>query len=203
LVKQHQTVYIHILVIDKLGFCDPFLQHTTMDSDAPLAYFVTWTVYGTHLQGAETGWRKYGQGFKQPQPLLSAWHAKHLKYSIQLLDDKARYLVELAIAKHCAIRGWHLWIANARTNHVHVVVAAAAHRGNIVRDQLKANSTRAIRDSAPTFRDRPVWTEGGDWKCVNTEEELHRVIEYVRDAQDLKGIEDNQPQGASPQLSTE
>jgi hypothetical protein len=55
-----------------------------------------------------------------------------------------------------------------------------------VRDQLKANCTRSLRERFAIFRDRPVWTVGGDWRCINSERELHRVIEYDRDAQDRK-----------------
>ena len=160
-----------------------------MSADVPIAYYITWTLYGTHLQGAETGWRKYGKGFQAPQPFLEAWHAKRLKYPIMLLDQRGREIVNDIIARHCVIRSWHLWIANARSNHVHVVVSAPSHRGNIVRDQLKANGTKALRDSIPKFLNRPVWTEGGDWQCVDTESDLDEVIRYASEAQDLKWIE--------------
>jgi hypothetical protein len=53
-----------------------------------------------------------------------------------------------------------------------------------VRDQLKANGTRGLREQWPAFCDRPVWTFGGDWECVNGEDDLEAVILYVRDAQD-------------------
>jgi hypothetical protein len=29
-----------------------------MANEDPLAWFITWTVYGCHLQGATSGWRK-------------------------------------------------------------------------------------------------------------------------------------------------
>jgi REP element-mobilizing transposase RayT len=161
-----------------------------MNNDPPIAYFITWTVYGTHLQGASTGWRKYGLGEKPPQPLLESWQKRRLNHSIQTLDKDCRECVQSIVRQHCEVRSWHLWIVNARTNHVHVVVTANSHRGNIVRNQLKANSTNALREHSPIFRNRPVWTVGGDWRCINTEAELHRVVEYVRDAQDRKGFEE-------------
>ena len=160
-----------------------------MNNDQPLAYFDTWTVYGTHLQGAATGWRKHGKGDMRPEPLMEAWRADRLKHPIRLLDGECRAIVESMIGKHCLFRSWHLWVANARSNHVHVVVTANSHRGDIVRDQLKANSTKALREHNEIFRDRPVWSVGGDWRCVNTEDELQRVVEYVRDAQDRKFLE--------------
>ena len=38
-------------------------------NDDPLAYFITWTVYGSWLQGDERGWRRYRGGHEKPQPL--------------------------------------------------------------------------------------------------------------------------------------
>ena len=160
-----------------------------MSNELPLAYYITWTVYGTHLQGAATGWRKFGRGFKSPQPLLEAWHEERLNYPIQLLNEASREIVATKIEEHCQHRSWHLWIANPRSNHVHVVVTATDYHGAIVRDQLKANCTIGLRIHDAIFKDRPVWTKGGDWQCVNTEEDLHSVIEYVRDAQDRKDEE--------------
>jgi REP element-mobilizing transposase RayT len=152
----------------------------------PIAYFITWTVYGTHLQGAETGWRKSGGEQKLSEPALEIWHKQRLTYQIQLLNKLQRKIVENAVEAHCQHRLWQLWKCNARSNHVHAVVTAKSHRGNIVRDQLKANCTRCLREKSTVFRDRPVWTEGGDWQCINSEDELQQVIEYVEIAQDRK-----------------
>ncbi|MEZ6123881.1 MAG: hypothetical protein R3C49_11970 [Planctomycetaceae bacterium] len=33
-----------------------------MIDNEPLAYFITWTVYGSLLQGDDRGWRKRGKG---------------------------------------------------------------------------------------------------------------------------------------------
>ncbi len=159
---------------------------TSMDIDEPIAFFITWTVYGTHLQGASSGWRKIGKGERAPQPLLESWHRDRLNHPIILLDKANRETVENEVARHCKHRGWHLWECNARSNHVHVVVTAPGSSGKVVRDQLKANCTRGLREQWEVFRDRPVWTVGGDWKCINSEEELESVIKYVRDAQDQK-----------------
>jgi hypothetical protein len=65
-----------------------------------------------------------------------------------------------------------------------MVVTAAGFSGKTVRDQLKANATRGLRAEWPEFCNRPVWTVGGDWECINTEDDLEQVVLYVRDAQD-------------------
>lgn len=155
-----------------------------MNDDEPLAFFITWTVYGTFLQGDERGWRRRRQGQQLPQPKLAQWRRDRLKHSIQLLNHAQASAVEQEIERHCEKRGWELWAKSAWTNHVHVVVTATGYAGDKVRDQLKANATRGLREHWKEFRDRPVWTALGDWECINTEDDSETVILYVSEAQD-------------------
>ena len=105
-----------------------------------------------------------------------------MKYDVVLLSPDERKLVESECAHHC-----NLWEVNARSTHVHLVVTADGYSGKTVRDQMKANSTRALRERWNVFCDRAVWTVGGDWEFINNEEDLEAVCLYVRDAQDRKG----------------
>ncbi len=155
-------------------------------NEDPLGFFITWTVYGTWLQGDERGWRRYRGGHKTPQPLLADWRRERLLHPILLLTDKHRECVSHEIESHCTRRGWKLWVANPRTNHVHVVVTAVGYDGARVRDQLKANATRGLREFDARFTGRPVWTRGGDWQCVNTEDDLAAVILYASEVQDAR-----------------
>jgi REP element-mobilizing transposase RayT len=158
-----------------------------MAVDGPLAFFITWTVYGSHLQGDASGWRRRRQGEQLPQPQLAAWHRERLKHDVLLLSPRQRMAVESQCERHCEIRGWRSWAVSARSNHVHAVVTAPECSGKTVRDQLEAYSTRALREQWPVLRDRPVWTAGGDWVCVNSDDELDEVCRYVLEAQDRKG----------------
>ena len=153
-------------------------------NDHPLAYFITWTVYGSFLQGDARWWRSRGKGSQPPQPLLERWHRERLNHEVIFLNESQRAIVENEVERLCEYRGWKLWIANARTNHVHIVVTAIDYAGNKVRDQLKANCTRKLRAEHPVFINRPVWSVGGDWKCINTEEHLEQVIVYAGEAQE-------------------
>jgi REP element-mobilizing transposase RayT len=151
--------------------------------DEPIAFFITWTIYGSHLQGDEPGWRRR-RGEQPPQPLLAEWRRDRLKHEVVSLSPEQRDAVENKCQQHCEHRGWHLSAVNARSTHVHVVVTAAGFSGKTVRDQLKANATRGLRERWPQFSGRPVWTVGGDWVCINTENDLEQIVLYVRDAQD-------------------
>lgn len=150
----------------------------------PLAYFITWTIYGSHLQGDERGWRRRRRGNQNPQPRLNQWRRDQLKYEVLLLSIEHRRIVEHECRRHCSHRGWHLWEVNARSTHIHIVVTANGYSGKTVRDQLKANGTRGLREHWNEFCDRNVWTVGGDWECINGEDDLESVCHYVREAQD-------------------
>ena len=158
-----------------------------MNSDEPMAYFITFIVYGTFLQGDDRWWRSRTKGTQPPQPRLEQWHRDRIKYDIILLSDAQREAVDKEIERLCEFRHWKLWKANPRSNHVHVVVTALGYSGEKVRDQLKANCTRVLRESWPVFDARPVWSVGGDWMCINTEDDLEQVIQYAGEAQDRMG----------------
>ncbi len=156
--------------------------------DEPIGFFITWTVYGTFLQGDRRWWRKSNTGEKPPQPLLEQWHHDRLKHDVVLLNAEHRAIVRREIEFHSQRRGWKLWVANARTNHVHVVVTARGFAGNKVRDQLKANCTRGIREIDQLFVGRPVWTTKGDVQFLKTDNDLEKAIAYASDAQDRMGL---------------
>ena len=154
------------------------------DDEDPLGFFITWTIYGTWLQGDVRGWRRYRGGYEPLQPRLAEWRRERLLHPIVRLNDNSREIVAAEIESHCQRRRWRLWIANPRSNHVHVVVTAPGVKGSQVRDQLKANCTRGLREVHSRFRGRPVWSRGGDWQCLNSEDDLAAAIEYAGAAQD-------------------
>jgi REP element-mobilizing transposase RayT len=154
----------------------------------PLAFFLTWTTYGTWLPGDERGWVKKGEGFQPPQPQLQAWAKQRMTEEACFLDDEQREFVEKTICDHCAIRKWELFAVSCRTNHVHVVVAAYRDPDD-VRDQFKAWCTRKLKELAIMrgVEDGKVrskwWTEKGSQRFIGDEESLEAVILYVKEGQ--------------------
>lgn len=128
-------------------------------SDA-IAIFITWTTYGTWMPGDMRGWRKRMSGNQLPRPLLAEWCRNQMKGEVVLLEKHDRETVERACREHCEHRGWHLYAVNARTNHVHVVVAAADISPQTVRDQLKANCTGKLRRQDQPLVVERTWTRG-------------------------------------------
>lgn len=148
-----------------------------------LTYFITWTTYGSWLPGDVRGWRKTNAGPQAPQPLLADWCRDHMKEEPILLNETQRNAVENVCRRHSAIRSWRLHAVSARSNHVHVVVTANASPQK-VRDQFKANATRALRELPGAITNEKVWTRGGDTEVIDGDESLEKVVQYVLEAQD-------------------
>lgn len=156
----------------------------------PLAYFLTWTTYGTWLPGDERGWNRKGSAWAQPaNPLFVEMAASKLKEQPFTMDRDHRFLVEDTIRRHCEVRKWKLHAANARSNHVHVVVTVTGYPPGRVSEQFKAWCTRRLKEFV-VGRER-FWTEGGSCRWINREDDLGAVVVYVMEAQDRKGLEDD------------
>src|SRR5438105_1204310 len=87
-----------------------------------LAYFITWTTYGSWLPGDERGWVLAGKGVQAPDLLRREKASALMTEGALVLTPEQRLVVEKTVAEHCLIRSWQLHIVNCRTNHVHVVV---------------------------------------------------------------------------------
>jgi len=162
------------------------MTESTFNTEEPLAFFLTWTTYGTWLPGDDRGWnRKDESGIQQQNPTLEAAARKRMTELEFRMTDAQREIVKSTIERHCEIRGWYLHVANPRSNHVHVVVTAKGFSPQVVCEQLKAWCTRKLK-SAGVNREN-FWTEGSSKRCVNSEEELERVIYYATEGQDRKG----------------
>jgi REP element-mobilizing transposase RayT len=111
----------------------------------PLAYFLTWSTYGTWLPGDERGWIEHGRGWQLPDPVRKLEAEARMTEDACRLDEQQRRIVEEQVAETCAIRGWRLHAVNCRSNHMHVVVTANVGP-KTVRNQLKAWCTRRLRE---------------------------------------------------------
>ena len=102
-----------------------------------------------------------------------------------LLEPHHRETVEQACREHCEVRGWELKAVNARSNHVHVVVAAH-EKPQKVRDQLKANCTRRLRSQSQPLVCERTWTRGGDCEVLSDDPDVEVAVAYVLEAEDRK-----------------
>ena len=151
-----------------------------------IAYFSTWTTYGTWLSGDERGWFQSGRGWREPDQRRAFSAALRMTADAVILTDVQRRLVDAVVAEHSAFRGWELHAVNCRTNHVHVVVSAGDCPIEVPREQFKAWGTRRLKQLAFGYAgDRRVewWTERGWDVYIDDLEDLAAVVQYVLEGQ--------------------
>ena len=148
----------------------------------PLAYFLTWTAYGSWLPGDIRGWTDGTGSTRSPNARLERQVQSRIRRPAVTLSPHQRDLVAQVITCHCNYRSWTLYALACRAQHVHVVVRASGSTPVIVAQQFKAWASRALH-SGGAMRDR-IWTHGQSMRRLYDERSLAAVIEYVRDGQD-------------------
>jgi hypothetical protein len=115
-----------------------------------LAYFITWTTYGTWLHGTDKGagsvdmvHNQYGAPFLPPDPERLKKAKEAMTQPEYWMDTPRRAIVRDAIVEICAEKNWKLWAVHVRSNHVHVVMWA---EGDVDRhmNALKARASRNL-----------------------------------------------------------
>ena len=152
-----------------------------------LAYFLTWTTYGTWLPGDARGWvnrRRGGEDFIEPaMPALETRARGLMKESAALLDVRVRAAVDAAIRRLCAERGWSLHALAVQSNHVHVVVTARDAGPGKVMGILKVGGTRALNALSPPhcggIKRKRWWTRNGSKRLLDSEEAVEAAVRYV------------------------
>ena len=146
-----------------------------------LAYFLTWTTYGTWLPGDERGWVHHrNSGIQPPDSQRAAQARKLMKACPVRLSDKQREIASETIRASCRAKGWHVHALNVRSNHVHIVLNAADQGPERAMSFLKAWASRKLNEIfSPSVRQR-WWTRHGSTRYIKTAASLDKAIEYVR-----------------------
>ena len=153
----------------------------------PLAYFLTWTTYGTWLPGDARGWvDKHQAGYQAPDPRKEAAARAILSEPVVWLSVQDRQAVDGAMRETCGFRNWQVHALNVRSNHVHIVVTAPGQTPGWTMKTLKSYGTRVLNRLHPSAGRRHWWTEDGSKRYLNDERSVYAAVRYVFE-QDEKG----------------
>jgi REP element-mobilizing transposase RayT len=149
----------------------------------PLAYFLTFTCYGTWLHGDERGsvdeaHNVQGTPVLPADPARRSWEEKNLAQPPYHLDGPRRQVVLLALSTIARRKGWFLHAAHVRSNHVHLVVKADGPPERVL-NEFKAAASRRLNKTFPTERDRLRWTRHGSTRYLWTVEAIAEKVHYV------------------------
>jgi REP element-mobilizing transposase RayT len=156
--------------------------------DDPIAFFLTVATYGTWLPGDSRGWVDYRRGWQLPRPVHELEARARMTEQACLLGGSQRTLVEYQIADTCCHRGWTLHAVNCRSNHLHAVIGASNTTPKQIRRDIKAWSTRRLKECVDSTRDN-WWAERGSIRRIFDESSLEQVVLYVLEAQNRMNLE--------------
>jgi REP element-mobilizing transposase RayT len=94
------------------------------------------------------------------------------------LDRDRRAIVLGALREVCFHRGWSLWAAHVRTNHVHSVVEADV-RPEEVMNAFKSYASRGLNCLGIDGPDRKRWARHGSTRWLWKDEDVQDAIRYV------------------------
>lgn len=140
-----------------------------------LGYMLTWTAYGSWLQGDRRKYVKNGQ-ILDPNPSLETKNKENMKYPKVSLSAPQRESIEKAIIEESAGLNQKIYVIAVRSNHIHLVTdcnfisaaSAVSHYKNVARLAVETNG----------FVGR-LWTKGFSVRYCFDEDQLNKVIQYV------------------------
>ena len=158
------------------------------DNDWPLAYFITFRTHGTWLHGDQRGAvdrhgrNIYGSPRIGLDPVFSVKMERNMNSDAVILAGTHRKIVDAAIRGVCSIRSYGLVAINVRTNHVHIVVSAAALPKTVM-IAFKANATRELREAGLFKAGQVVWSRGGSTRYLWKPKNVEAAVDYTINGQ--------------------
>ena len=148
-----------------------------------MRYFITFVCYGTRLHGDEAGsvdrdHNVPGSRFAEGNAERLDMKRRQMEQAPYLLDVLRRATVLAAFHEVCLYRGWKLWAAHVRTNHVHVIVEADV-RPEMVMHSLKSYATRSLNLLPEETNDRRRWARHGSTRWLWNDTDVQEAIRYV------------------------
>jgi len=140
-----------------------------------IGYMVTWTTYGTWLQGDKKGYVK--DGIKQSQNERLELANKSLqKFGAVHLNSLQKEVVKNAIIQEANRIGQKLVAVSVYSNHIHICAYCGNESIESAVSRYKNVSTRELKKTGLTEK---IWTRGFYKTFCFTEDELKRTGLYV------------------------
>jgi REP element-mobilizing transposase RayT len=141
-----------------------------------LGYFVTWTTYGTWLQGDERGYVQKGK-ILGANPKLKKANIKSMSRAEVRLNKKQKEIVKTAILNEAEKAREEIVALAVCSNHVHMVLRYTGKPIEKSLGSLKNAARVALQKNGFIGR---VWARGFDKRYCFDEKSLKNRIDYVQ-----------------------
>jgi REP element-mobilizing transposase RayT len=141
-----------------------------------LGYHITWTTYGTWLQGDSRGYVKNGETLPANKALYESNQNQQIQDTVKLPWHQQE-IVRLAIIKQAEMLNQQIYALTVKSTHVHLVVECTPEPIAKIVAYYKNAARQALKTAG---REGKVWTAGYDKRFCFDTEALERVVRYVQ-----------------------
>ena len=141
-----------------------------------IAYMLTWTTYGTWLQGDKRRYVEEGKILPANEALVNVCEKLLTKEPVKF-DKEQRRIVEDAIQQKAIQFGQKIYALAVRSNHVHLLVGYIPKPIELVVQHYKSCAFMALTKIGITGQ---IWTKGFNKRYCFDETTLHKKIEYIK-----------------------
>ncbi len=141
-----------------------------------IGYMITWTTYGSWLQGEKKGYVKNGKILAQSDKLKSA-NQRQQKYPKVKLNSEQKQIVQNSIIEEAQRINHKILAIAVCSNHVHIVAVVSEESIEQAVHRYKYSATLALRKFASQGK---IWSTGFDKRFCFTDKEIENKVRYVR-----------------------
>ena len=138
---------------------------------------VTWTTFGTWLQGDERCYVKDGQ-ILPPSENLKKANLSAIKQNIITLSPFQRNVVEIGIRQEAKRINHKIHALTVCSNHIHLLLDTSDESIEEAVHRYKYSATAALRKQG--IQHEKIWTKGFDKRFCFDSKELNARIDYVQ-----------------------
>ena len=139
-------------------------------------YMVTWTTYGSWLQGDKRGFVRDGQTLQGDERMLRLCKNSQKGTTVKLKKEE-KTVVKTAILNEAERIGQKLHALVVCSNHVHIAARPCDKSIERIVSMYKSAATRALRYYG---RGEKIWTKSFDKRFCFTEDDFNAKIAYIR-----------------------
>jgi REP element-mobilizing transposase RayT len=140
-----------------------------------IGYMVTWTTYGTWLQGEKKGYVKDGEILAGNDKLKSA-NQNQQKFQTVKLDSDQKQIVQNAILQEARKIKQKIFAIAVCSNHIHLVAEVSSESIEQIVHRYKRLSSFVLRKAD---LDGKIWSTGFDKRFCFTDKDIEQKIQYV------------------------
>ncbi len=141
-----------------------------------IGYMLTWTTYGSWLQGDKRGFVRDGEILQGDERIFELCKKMQKCLTVKLTRQE-QLVVEAAIINEAECISHKIEALAVCTNHIHLAAQPCDKSIERIVSMYKSVATRALRCYGRMGR---IWTKGFDKRFCFTHDDLARKIAYIQ-----------------------